>query len=105
MISKRPGALHCEDEAEKIALQALKFLAEDGARLGRFLSLTGIGPAELRASAGERHVLAAVLGHLLEDESLLLMFASGYRIAPEEIRKAHGVLSDSPVVGSGDWPQ
>jgi len=93
-----------EEEAERIALLALKFLAEDGQRLGRFLSLTGIGPDELRASAGEREVLGAVLGHLLEDESLLLMFVSGVGLAPEDISKAHQLLTGGPVLGSGDWP-
>ncbi|KUO61246.1 MAG: hypothetical protein APF80_15545 [Alphaproteobacteria bacterium BRH_c36] len=103
-MSKRPAALHSVDEAEQIALQALHFLAEDEPRLGRFLSLTGIGPAELRASAGEPHVLAAVLGHLLEDESLLLMFVSGSRIAPEHVGDAHRLLAGREALGSGDWP-
>lgn len=103
-MSKRPAALHSVDEAEKIALQALRFLAEDGPRLGRFLSLTGIDPAELRASAGERHVLAAVLGHLLEDESLLLLFVSETRISPEHVSDAHRLIDGGAALGPGDWP-
>lgn len=103
-MSKRPVALQSVDEAERIALQALTFLAEDGVRLGRFLSLTGIGPEDLRASAGERHVLAAVLGHLLEDESLLLVFISGNGLAPETVAKAHRLISGGPVPGPGEWP-
>ncbi|MBU1209735.1 MAG: DUF3572 domain-containing protein [Alphaproteobacteria bacterium] len=103
-MAKRPVALHSVDEAEQIALQALHFLAEDGPRLGRFLSLTGIGPAELRASAGERRVLAAVLGHLLEDESLLLMFVGGSRIAPEHVGNAHRLLVGGEALGRGNWP-
>ena len=39
------------EEAATLALAGLTFLAEDTARLGRFLSLTGIGPEELRAVA------------------------------------------------------
>ena len=80
------------DQAEVIALQALAFLAEDAQRLGTFLALTGLGPDELRAQARERHLLAAVLDHLLRNESELLVFAADYKIAPELIGRAHAAL-------------
>jgi Protein of unknown function (DUF3572) len=82
------------DEAETIALQALAFLADDAQRLGAFLALTGLGPDELRVQAREPHLLAAVLDHLLRNESQLLVFATDYRIAPELIGKAHTVLDE-----------
>lgn len=104
-MSKRSTAMQPEEEAERIALQALGFLADDAVRLGRFLSLTGIGPDELRASAGERHVLAAVLGHLLEDESLLLLFVGNYGLRPEDVGRAQQLLGGGPSPGPGDWPQ
>ena len=103
-MSKRPSALHSEEKAEEMALLALRFLAEDGARLGRFLSLTGIGPDDLRQNAGERHVLVAVLGHLLEDESLLLLFSGNNGLAPEDVVKAHRVLGGGFGPGPGDYP-
>ena len=87
------------DQAEIIALQALAFLAEDAHRLGTFLALTGLGPDELRAQAREPHLLAAVLDHLLRNESQLLVFAADYRIAPELIGQAHSALEE--VVGKG----
>ncbi len=62
-------------EAEVLALDALKFLAGDPDRLGRFLALTGIGPADLMARAAEPQLLAGVLDHLLADESLLHLCA------------------------------
>ena len=37
------------DAAEWVAIHALTFLAGDANRLGRFLSLTGIGPSDLAA--------------------------------------------------------
>lgn len=80
------------EEAETLAINALQFLAGDPARLGRFLALTGLGPSELRANAGERHLLAAVLDHVLRDESLLLVFAADHRIAPERVALAHHSL-------------
>lgn len=104
-MPKRPNNVHCDEDAERIALLALRFLAEDGARLGRFLSLTGLGPDELRASAGERHVLAAVLGHILEDESLLLLFVGNHGLPPEDIGGAHRLLGGGTGLGPGEWPQ
>ena len=48
----------------------MAFLAEDAQRLGSFLTLTGLGPEDLRAQAREPRLLAAVLDHLRRDESL-----------------------------------
>lgn len=80
------------DAAEGIGLRALGFLAGDPARLGRFLALTGIGPDDLRAEAGSPPMLAAVLAHLLDDESLLLAFTSMNGLEPERIAPAHDLL-------------
>ena len=80
------------DQAEAIAVAALAFLAQDMKRLGRFLALTGVGPAELREQARTARVLAAVLDHLSHDESLLLAFAATGAVAPQEIAKAQRVL-------------
>lgn len=81
------------EEAETLAIHALRFLAGDSARLGRFLALTGLEPAELKASASEPHLLAAVLDYLLRDESLLLVFAADQRVAPESVALAHHSLT------------
>lgn len=81
------------DEASAIALQALTFLAADMTRLGRFLAMTGLGPGDLRAAASTSGLQAAVLEHLLGDESLLLVFAAESGLAPELIGKAHQVLT------------
>lgn len=80
------------EAAEGMGLAALGFLAEDAARLGHFLSLTGLGPAELRAEAGSPRMLAAVLEHILGDEALLLTFSanSGYR--PDDVTPAWDAL-------------
>jgi hypothetical protein len=82
--------------AEDIAVSALLFLAGDGARLGRFLALTGLGPAELREEARSPRILAAVLDHLLQDESLLLVFASNTGTPPELVGPAHALLAELP---------
>jgi hypothetical protein len=64
------------DQAAALALRALAWLAADADRLGRFLALTGIGPAELRARANDPAILAAVLDHLLGHEADLLAFCA-----------------------------
>jgi Protein of unknown function (DUF3572) len=79
-------------QAEQLGLMALTFLAEDGERLVRFLSLTGTTPTDLRAGAGQPRMLAAVLGHLLEDEPLLLVFTSMKGLDPASIAPAHALL-------------
>ena len=81
------------DDAEAIALSGLAFLAEDETRLGRFLALTGIGPGELRSSAGSAGTLSAVLDYLLGDESLLLVFAASKGISPDVVAPARSVLA------------
>ena len=80
------------ETAESIAAQGLAFLAADPARLGRFLSLTGLTPQQVRARAGTPELLAAVLEHLQSDESLLLVFAAGASVVPETIAPALAVL-------------
>jgi hypothetical protein len=82
------------DGAETIALSALAFLAEDPPRLGRFLALTGVGPDELRTHARAPRILAAVLSHLSQDESLLLVFSAGHDVAPELLAPAQAVLEE-----------
>lgn len=81
------------DDAASLALGGLAFLAEDAERLTRFLALTGIGPATLRAGADAPETHLAVLDHLLSDESLLLVFAAAKGLAPETVAHARAVLA------------
>ena len=74
--------------AEAIAIQGLAFLAEEPARLQRFLLVTGLEPGEIRARADTPELMWAVLEHLAGDESLLLVFATSRQIAPESIGSA-----------------
>ncbi len=76
------------DEAETLALRALGFLAAEPERLEPFLAVTGLGPATLRAAAGEPAFLAAVLEHVGGSDSLLLEFAANLGVAPETVALA-----------------
>jgi hypothetical protein len=84
-------------DAEKLAIQALSFLAADSTRLGRFLAATGIGPDDIRAAAREPRFLAGVLDHLADDESAMLAFAQETGVSPDLIARARASLSGPPV--------
>jgi hypothetical protein len=70
------------EQAEAVAVQALGFLAENPEALGRFLSLAGLGPTNLRAAAGDPGFLSGVVDYMLGDEALLLSFAESAGIKP-----------------------
>ncbi len=95
--ARRPRRM-TKETAEAIAAQAFLFLAEDGGRLGRFLTETGLDPSALRQSAGDLTILSAVLGHLMADESSLLAFAANAGIAPEDVAGAEAELG-----GGAPW--
>lgn len=79
--------------AEEIAANALAFLAADVDRLSRFLSVTGLSPDELRRDASNPSLWTAVLDHLIDDESLLLVFAATAGLPPAEVAPARDALS------------
>lgn len=83
------------DAAQALALQGLTFLAADPERLGRFLSLTGMGPQDLRSHADQARLHLAVLDHILSDESLLLVAANNIGVAPESFAKAGAILAEA----------
>ena len=80
------------EEPEVIGLQALAFLASETDRLERFMELSGIDSATLKARAGEPELLAAVLDHLLGDESLLFLFCEAQGLPAETPRAARRAL-------------
>jgi hypothetical protein len=81
-----------QEAAEALAIQALTFIAGDSERLGRFLAITGIGPAQIRAAAQEPGFLIGVLDHLAGDERLLSAFATETGGDPADIGKALAAL-------------
>jgi len=94
----RPKTQTHADEAEILAINALGFLASDGERLQRFMDLSGLDVAAIRAGAANPAFLGGILDHLLADESLLLIFAEEQQLRPERIsdlrRKLPGASID-----------
>ncbi|MFM9847471.1 MAG: DUF3572 domain-containing protein [Hyphomicrobiaceae bacterium] len=87
------------DRAEEIAANGLAFLAADAGRIMQFTQATGVSLDDLRRDAGSRHILTAVLDHLVQDESLLLVFTSSIGLPPEDIGPARDTLAnDRPQI-------
>ena len=78
--------------AETLALEALAFVAADDRRLGALLAQAGWTLQELRAQAGEPHVLAGILDFLLGHEPLLLAYCEAAGHEPNVIVRARRAL-------------
>ncbi|HZQ13818.1 MAG TPA: DUF3572 domain-containing protein [Pseudolabrys sp.] len=85
-----------QEAAEGLAIQALTFIAGDGERLGRFLAVTGIGPAEIRRASAEAGFLAGVLDYVCGDERLIAAFAEAAGIDPAQVARARAALGGEP---------
>ena len=79
-------------QAEALAVQALVWMAGDADLVGRFLAVTGAGPADLRARAAEPEFLGFVLDFLLADEAALVAFAAVENIPPALPMRARAAL-------------
>lgn len=84
------------EAAEALAVQALSYIAQDGERLGRFLSLTGIGPAEIRSAAREPGFLGGVLDYVASDERLITDFAAEAGLNPADVERGRAMLAGNP---------
>lgn len=79
-------------DAETLGLAALAATLTDERRAQRFLDLTGLDAAELRARAGERSLLAATLAFLEAHEPDLIAVAQVIGIKPERLIAARAEL-------------
>jgi Protein of unknown function (DUF3572) len=83
------------DSAQSLAVSALAFIAADSDRLSRFLSLTGLGPDNLRTAAADPAFLSSVLDYVVGEETLLVEFAGDAGLKPEAVARAHALLGGS----------
>jgi hypothetical protein len=81
------------DDAETIAIRLLGFLGGNPEQLSRFLALTGMDLADLRAEAGNPQFLASLLDHVMADEALLLAFCANEGLDPALIAPALQLLA------------
>ena len=90
------GARITRKIAERLAIQALTYLAGDPERLGHFLAATGVGPEMIRKAAADPSFLAGVLDHVIADEPLLVAVADDAGVTPQDIEHAQAVLGGRP---------
>lgn len=79
-------------EAEILALKALTFLAQSDDEMGRFVTLSGVAPSDLRARAEEPEILAAVLDFVLADDARVTGFCEAVAIDPRIVHAARHAL-------------
>ena len=80
------------DDAEALALRALAWTLSDPHRALRLLDVTGLTPADLKAGAGERATLAAVLAYLEAHEPDLIAAAGDLDTTPAALVRARETL-------------
>ena len=78
--------------AEAVAIAALGWIASSPDMLNRFLALTGIEAAQIRAAAAEPGFLAGVLDFLLAHEPSLMAFCEASATAAADVQKARAAL-------------
>lgn len=81
------------ESIEEHAIGILGFLASDPERLGRFLSLTGVDPTDIRGLMQDQGFWRAIYDHLFEDESLLLVYCAEASITPAALVRLRQSLS------------
>lgn len=80
-----------------LALQALAHVAGDEAMGPRFLALTGMDVAALRATADKPATLVALMDYLMANEADLVATAEALAVTPEQLAGAARALSGA------DW--
>ena len=82
-------------DPETLALRALAHIAGDEVLLPRFIALSGLDGAGLKAGAGDPAVLGGVLDFVLGDERLVTALAAEFDVPPESFAWARRKLPGS----------
>jgi hypothetical protein len=98
----KAGLSTSADDAQSMAVTGLTFLAADAQRLETFLSITGLGPHNLRQAADDPGFYGSVLEYLLADERLLLAFAADAGLEAGDVAKALEKLRGRSLLTDGD---
>jgi hypothetical protein len=78
-------------DAATLGLRALTWLAR-GEGVDRFLAVSGLNPAGLRARAGDPELLGAVLDFVLANEDLAAAFCEEESVPARDIHTARHLL-------------
>lgn len=93
-FKSNPANLRYSSEQDEVVtgLTALAWTLEDPARARRLLDLTGLTAEDLRAGAGNRAILAALLDFLAGHEPDLVACAAAIGIGPADLIRARDGL-------------
>ncbi|GAA0538045.1 hypothetical protein FHS83_003531 [Rhizomicrobium palustre] len=80
------------EQAETIALQGLAYLASDPEILEVFLHNSGLGLDELKAKAGERDLLRAVMEFILASDEHVTTLCRDLDLSPRDLHLANHTL-------------
>jgi Protein of unknown function (DUF3572) len=75
-------------DSSVIALQLIAFLVSDEERLDRFTALSGIGLSDLQQGTRDPVFLGFMFDYALQDEALILEFATAHEIPPQTVVNA-----------------
>ncbi|KAA1177726.1 DUF3572 family protein [Rhizobium tropici] len=89
-------------DPQETAIAVLGWLANEPDMFGRFLSLTGVEPAQVRNAINEPAFLAGMLDFLMNHEPTLLAFCEASGTAPEVVAAASAHFSP-PGLASGEY--
>jgi hypothetical protein len=78
--------------AMAMAVDILSFLAEREDDFIRFISLSGLGPDELRSGLNDPEILAGIMDFLLSEDRLVLDFTQSAGLAPTAPAQARAHL-------------
>jgi hypothetical protein len=78
------------DADETLALHLIGWIVADTARADRMLALTGLTPADLRDSLGNRATLAALMDFVINHEPDLIACAQALDVKPAALVAARG---------------
>ena len=85
------------ENAEKLGIQVLGWLAGHDDLLTQFLGMTGIAADDLRTRAQEPEFLGFVLDFLLTDDSMVIAFCEDALLATDLPMQARGALPGGDV--------
>jgi hypothetical protein len=87
-----------QTQAEKVALQALNWLASDDELVGLFLDTGGASVNDLKQIANDPAFLGSVMDFVLMDDSLIMRFCDAHNLAYETPMLARHSLPGGDMV-------
>ncbi len=102
MFPNAPENRKGSKQAEETATAILGWLAGEPDMLQRFLTLSGVSPAQIRTAISDPGFLAGMVDFVMGHEPTLLAFCEATGTKPEEVVAASQFYSH-PYLDSGDY--